>query len=136
MNAQENRVTVCPNIPVVSTATLVVHFLDEIVGALSHPSYHSPDIMTLPQVSRFSGWSPVPESNWLHRFTGPAHRRQCLLGKIFAAEEIQTLRIPRQGRPICTRGIAVPKILSALNTAILASVVSSLNPEHSGKPII
>ena len=29
LNAQENRVTVCPNIPVVSTATLVVHCLDE-----------------------------------------------------------------------------------------------------------
>ena len=29
LNAQENRVTVCPNIPVVSTATLVVHYLDD-----------------------------------------------------------------------------------------------------------
>ena len=33
LNAQENRVTVCPNIPVVSTATLVVHFLDENSGS-------------------------------------------------------------------------------------------------------
>ena len=32
LNAQENRVTVCPNIPVVSTATLVVHYLDENSG--------------------------------------------------------------------------------------------------------
>ena len=33
LNAQENRVTVCPNIPVVSTATLVVHYLDENSGS-------------------------------------------------------------------------------------------------------
>ena len=25
-------------------------------------------------------WSPVPDSNWLFRITGPAHRRLCLQG--------------------------------------------------------
>ena len=28
----------------------------------------------------FSRWSPAPESNSLHRFTGAAHRQQCLRG--------------------------------------------------------
>ena len=28
----------------------------------------------------FSRWSPAPESNWLPRFTGAAHRQQCLRG--------------------------------------------------------
>ena len=25
-------------------------------------------------------WSPVPDSNWLFRITGPAHRQLCLQG--------------------------------------------------------
>lgn len=28
----------------------------------------------------FSRWSPAPDSNWLPRFTGAAHRQQCLRG--------------------------------------------------------
>jgi hypothetical protein len=33
-----------------------------------------------PDAERTQSWSPVPDSNWLFRITGPAHRRLCLQG--------------------------------------------------------
>ena len=37
-----------------------------------------------------SAWSPAPESNWLPRFTGAAHRPQCLQGpNLEPAERIE-----------------------------------------------
>ena len=33
-----------------------------------------------PDALRTQAWSPVPDSNWLFRITGPAHRRLCLQG--------------------------------------------------------